>query len=289
MELAELLLSHFADPVSGGFYFTADDAETLMHRPKPLADEAMPSGNGVAAAALQRLGFLLGESRYLDAAEKTLRFAWQAMDEYPHGHVTLLTALEEYLNHPEIVVIRGATDEIDRWQASAAKLYAPRRLVFAIDAAAADLPGALAERKPVAGENRGLPLRRQPLLRAADELGGAGGRDQRADPGRDVALRPAARQRRSASVSPGFTRVMRVRNRGTPRTTGTCSSPRAPQATIAAASGRPPATMATETRAGRAGTPPRRRGMRRCGRRAAPAVHAARSRRRESPPRAGTG
>ena len=123
-----------------------------MTRPKPLADEAMPSGNGVAAFALQRLGFLLGETRYLDAAERTLRFAWKAMEEYPHGHVTLLTTLEEYLHHPETILIRGERDEIDTWRDSAAKLYAPRRLVFAIDAAEQDLPGALADRKAIDGE-----------------------------------------------------------------------------------------------------------------------------------------
>ena len=151
-DIADLLLAHFADDEHGGFYFTADDAEELMHRPKPLADEAMPSGNGVAALALQRLGFLLAEPRYLDAAERTLRFGWKAMEEYPHGHVTLLSALEEYLDHPEIIVIRGNEDEISRWQSAAAAIYAPRRLTFAIDAGEHGLPGALAERRPVDGE-----------------------------------------------------------------------------------------------------------------------------------------
>ena len=151
-QMAELLLTHFLDPKEGGFYFTADDHEQLMHRPKPYADDATPSGNGIAVFALQRLGFLLGETRYLDAAEKTLRSSWKAMDEYPHGHVSLLTALEEYTRHPEIIIIRGASDEIARWRDSAAKLYAPRRLVFAIDAATEDLPGALAERKAEPGK-----------------------------------------------------------------------------------------------------------------------------------------
>ena len=146
IQLAELLLGHFYDASEGGFYFTADDHEQLMHRPKPYSDDATPSGNGIAAFALQRLGFLLGETRYLDAAEKTLRSAWKAMEEYPHGHVSLLTALEEYTRHPEIIVIRGQPDEIGRWRNSAAKLYAPRRLVFAIDADNDGLPGALADR-----------------------------------------------------------------------------------------------------------------------------------------------
>jgi len=146
--LADLLLEHFYDEDGGGFYFTADDHETLMHRPKPYADDATPSGNGIAVFALQRLGFLLGKTHYLDAAEKTLQGAWKAMEEYPHGHVSLITALEEYLHHPETIIIRGQDEEISAWRDSAARLYAPRRMIFSIPADAKDLPGALAERKP---------------------------------------------------------------------------------------------------------------------------------------------
>ena len=152
MHLGELLLTHFEDTDSGGFYFTADDHEALMHRPKPLADEAMPPGNGIAAVALQRLGHLIGNHGYIDAAERALRSAWQAMDEYPHGHVTLLSALGEYLEPPEIIVIRGEKEEIGRWRDAAAKLYAPSRLIFAIEEDAAALPGMLAERRPLPGE-----------------------------------------------------------------------------------------------------------------------------------------
>ncbi|MEM9209378.1 MAG: thioredoxin domain-containing protein, partial [Pseudomonadota bacterium] len=149
VKLADLLIEYFEDDQSGGFFFTASDAEPLIARPKPLADEAMPSGNGIAAFALQRLGFLLGETHYLDAAERTLRFGWQAMEEYPHGHASMITALEEYVQHPEIIVLRGDSQEMGRWQAAAAKLYAPRRLVFAIPTDASNLPGALADRRPV--------------------------------------------------------------------------------------------------------------------------------------------
>jgi uncharacterized protein YyaL (SSP411 family) len=151
IHMAELLLEHFEDSEHGGFFFTANDHETLMHRSKPLSDDATPSGNGIAAFALQRLGFLLGETRYLASAERALKNAWQAMSEYPHGHVSLVTALEEFLEHPEIIIIRGDEQEVRNWQASASRLYAPRRLVFAIPADAGDLPGALAERKPQQG------------------------------------------------------------------------------------------------------------------------------------------
>ena len=76
VDLADSLLTRFEDPDAGGFFFTAHDHEVLIHRPKTGHDNATPAGNGVAAFALQRLGHLLGEGRYLDAAEKTLRLFW---------------------------------------------------------------------------------------------------------------------------------------------------------------------------------------------------------------------
>ena len=152
IELANLLLHRFEDSDGGGFYFTADDHELLMHRPKPLADEAMPSGNGIAAYALQRLGHLVGEQRFIDAAERTLRGAWRAMDEYPHGHVTLLTALEEFVTPPEIMVLRGPSDDIIDWRNMLAKLYSPNTLVIAIPADETGLPGLLAEQSATGAE-----------------------------------------------------------------------------------------------------------------------------------------
>ena len=49
----------------GGFFFTSDDHETLIHRTKSFSDDAIPAGNGIAAFVLLRMGHLLGETRYL--------------------------------------------------------------------------------------------------------------------------------------------------------------------------------------------------------------------------------
>jgi hypothetical protein len=62
----------------------------------------------------------------------------------------LITALEEYLYPPEIIVIRGSDDDMVAWAGAVGAIYAPRRLVFSIPADAEDLPGALALRKPSA-------------------------------------------------------------------------------------------------------------------------------------------
>ncbi|MFO1427219.1 MAG: thioredoxin domain-containing protein [Steroidobacteraceae bacterium] len=147
-ELAELLLAHFEDRKDGGFFFTADDHEVLIHRGRSFGDEATPSGNGVAAFALQRLGWLLGEPRYLAAAERVLRAGWQPLQRYPHGHTSMLTALEEYLEPPQLLVLRGPAGELSRWQRDLDVLYAPRRMLVAIPDDAHELPPALADKAP---------------------------------------------------------------------------------------------------------------------------------------------
>ena len=144
IDLAEVLLDQFHDPLAGGFWFTGRDHEPLIHRPKPLGDESMPSGNGVAAHALQRLGHLLGEPRYLDAAAGTLKLAAEAIQRLPYAHGTLLFALDEYQDPPETLVIRAEPGPLEDWQAAAQQGYRPRRLVLAIPSAETDLPRALA-------------------------------------------------------------------------------------------------------------------------------------------------
>ena len=146
--LADAMLEHFEDREHGGFFFTANDHERLIHRPKPMTDDSTPSGNGVAAAVLGRLGHLLGDPRYLTAAERVLHAAREGLERFPHAHTTLLVALEEHLDPPEIVVIRGAPGVLEPWRARATAGYAPRRLVIAIPDDEPDLPALLAERAP---------------------------------------------------------------------------------------------------------------------------------------------
>jgi uncharacterized protein len=146
--LAEVLLSEFFDTEQGGFYFTGHHHEALISRPKSFTDDSTPSGNGIAALALGRLGFLLGESRYLDAAEKTLQAAWPHITQMPSAHSTLLLALEDYLFPPQTIILRGEADRnLKIWQAACQKDYAPQRLCFPIPNDATDLPNTLTEKK----------------------------------------------------------------------------------------------------------------------------------------------
>jgi uncharacterized protein YyaL (SSP411 family) len=60
-ELAEAMIEHFRVPE--GFYDTGEDHETLIVRPRELQDNAVPSGNAMAATVLQRLAGLAVEPR----------------------------------------------------------------------------------------------------------------------------------------------------------------------------------------------------------------------------------
>ncbi|MCG6965919.1 MAG: thioredoxin domain-containing protein [Chromatiaceae bacterium] len=150
-QLAGRLLSHFEDPDNGGFFFTSDDHETLVHRPRPLTDDAMPSGNAVAVEALQTLALLTGDSALHAGAERALRAAWSAVQRAPYAHLGLLEGLRRHLDPPEQLVIRGATAELAAWQRTANSGYRPDRSVFAIPELTADLPSALADKRAEPG------------------------------------------------------------------------------------------------------------------------------------------
>ena len=143
VELADTLLLRFEDPAAGGFFFTAHDHEVLIHRPKSGHDNATPAGNGVAAFALQRLGHLVGEARYLNAAEKTLRLFWPQIRHSAAGFGSLLGVLEEALTPPEIIILRGPAEQMAEWRHALGA--DPRRLVLALPNGIAGLPETLAK------------------------------------------------------------------------------------------------------------------------------------------------
>ncbi len=144
IQLLDVVLEQFEDREEGGFYFTANDHEALIFRPKPFSDDALPSGNGVAASVCIRLGHLTGEQRFMTAAERTLKSAWDDITQFPHGHNALLLALEQYLYPGQNIILRGEKGRMNEWQQLCSQGYKPGRFVLAIPQDQSDLPGALA-------------------------------------------------------------------------------------------------------------------------------------------------
>ncbi len=147
LTLARRLVNDFEDRDHGGFFFTAHQHEKLLFRPKTFADEAIPAGNGVAAVALQRLGYLLGESSFLQSAQHALQSGKSAIEQYASGHATMLDALEEHLDPGEIIIIRGESDDGARWRKAATLVYAPKRQVYLLTGKDGELPDAFVDKR----------------------------------------------------------------------------------------------------------------------------------------------
>lgn len=115
---ARQMVELFEDRERGGYFITASDAERLIARPKETYDGAMPSGNSAAAAVLQRLASLTGESFWRDAADRQLRFIAGESEHYPAGYGFALTVLADALYpHRELVcaVSAGVPRELEAY------------------------------------------------------------------------------------------------------------------------------------------------------------------------------
>ncbi len=107
---AQHMLDHYWDGEAGGFFQTSDEHERLITRPKDLFDEAVPSGNGVAAHLLLRLAALLGEPEYDRRGRATIELVAPALPQYPTAFGKTLNALDFVLAEPQEVAIVGSRD-----------------------------------------------------------------------------------------------------------------------------------------------------------------------------------
>ncbi|WP_431942441.1 thioredoxin domain-containing protein [Micromonospora marina] len=136
-ELLDVALARFAGP-DGAFYDTADDAERLVTRPADPTDNATPSGRSAIVAALVAYAALTGETRYREAAEKTLTTVAPIVDRHARFTGYAATVGEALLSGPyEIAVATG--DPVGDPLVAAARRHAPPGAV--VVAGAPDQPG----------------------------------------------------------------------------------------------------------------------------------------------------
>jgi hypothetical protein len=128
--------AHYADPDTGGYFLTADDAEGLVLRPHSTADDAVPNHNAVAVQNLVRLALLSGDEKWRAKADRLFDGILSAAVGSLFTHVALLNALDLRLRAAEIVVTGG---EAESFAKVALKLPFLDRIVLRA-AKASDLP-----------------------------------------------------------------------------------------------------------------------------------------------------
>ncbi|MFG1937409.1 thioredoxin domain-containing protein [Micromonospora tulbaghiae] len=136
-ELLDVALARFAGP-DGAFYDTADDAERLVTRPADPTDNATPSGRSAIVAALVAYAALTGETRYREAAEKTLSTVAPIVDRHARFTGYAATVGEALLSGPYEIAVATGDPEGDPLVAAARRHAPPGAVVVA---GAPDQPG----------------------------------------------------------------------------------------------------------------------------------------------------
>jgi uncharacterized protein YyaL (SSP411 family) len=113
LDLNATMLTHFWDGKTGGFYFTADDADTILTRKKEIYDGAVPSGNAVAMLNLLRLSRLAAHPALEEKAAHISRTFSNAVSQSPGAFPQLMIALDFALGPSYEVVIVGDPDAED--------------------------------------------------------------------------------------------------------------------------------------------------------------------------------
>src|SRR5699024_6992477 len=99
------MIDLFWDTEQGGFFFNGHDSEKLLSREKEIYDGALPSGNGVAAVMLAKMGFLTGETVYLDKLEEMYYTFYDDVSEVPVAGIHFIQSLLLMENRTKEVVV----------------------------------------------------------------------------------------------------------------------------------------------------------------------------------------
>ena len=111
--LADRMIRMFWDPNGDGFYFTSEDHETLIHRPKEFYDHAVPSGNSVAAYALLKLRKFTGDEQWARYPVSVFKRMADRVRRQPGAFAHLLCALDFYFGRTKEIAIVGSPGDFD--------------------------------------------------------------------------------------------------------------------------------------------------------------------------------
>jgi uncharacterized protein YyaL (SSP411 family) len=132
IDLTEMMLTHFWDGEKGGFFFTADDADTVLVRKKEIYDGAVPSGNSVATINLLRLARMTGRLAYEEKAAGLFRIFSDAIMQSPAAATQLMIALDFARGPSSEVVIVGdlQADDSRAMIKSLRSVFIPNKVVI---------------------------------------------------------------------------------------------------------------------------------------------------------------
>ena len=125
--VTEVMRIKFEDTKDGGFFSTEAGRSDLLFRQKPGFDNALPSGNTMAAMALLRLSRHLERDDFRTSAERILTCFAPLMKRAPRAFPGMINALDSALRAPLEIVIAGDLKQAGNLLAEVHKTFIPHR------------------------------------------------------------------------------------------------------------------------------------------------------------------
>jgi uncharacterized protein YyaL (SSP411 family) len=113
IKLVEEQLNLFWDSSIGAFFFTAEDAESLIARQKETYDGAIPSGNSVSMLNLLRLAQLTGNDDFEKKADSLGKVFAENIRSSPVAHTLMMVAVDYAVGPTYSLVVAGDSEKED--------------------------------------------------------------------------------------------------------------------------------------------------------------------------------
>jgi len=131
-DLTEEMIRRFNDP-KGGFFDIPNTAQVVLLKPKELQDNAIPSGNALAAEVLLKMAAYAENEEWRILAENMLGLVANIFSDYPTAFSRWLTAADFSFNEVrQVAIIGDLTDKCTRsFLKEIRKSYYPNMIVAA--------------------------------------------------------------------------------------------------------------------------------------------------------------
>lgn len=143
-ELNESLNTYFLDEKSGGYYFTADDAEKIILRKKESYDSAIPSGNSVQMLNLLKMAKISEDESLIEIAQKIESYFSYKIKRSPLAHTNMINAIDFRFGPSYDIIIscpldKGSSRAISQLRNILSKNYIPNLICLDITPKGGDI------------------------------------------------------------------------------------------------------------------------------------------------------
>jgi uncharacterized protein YyaL (SSP411 family) len=143
--VCEDLITIFEDKKKGGYFFTSNNHEKLFYRPKSISDDSVPSGLVYATDALLQMGYLSGDQRFIDSADRSINYVRKSFGDNMTSNVSAINLLHDKNIEREIIIVRCSEPS---WNEIIKEKAYYDKFILYINNDYKDLPDAIEFKKP---------------------------------------------------------------------------------------------------------------------------------------------